>query len=203
MFRTEFQSPDRGIVTCIRTRPAVRLSWAVAQQQVWSGTRTILCPGGRTPTGWGYDVRLETGAFGPQGLPPRMQVAVTTLRPLAGGWDIGLRSSSAAGDVFIRCIGSKTLGPAQFRITTRRVARTVHLDPRESRQVSQRCASGWLPLSPGWSSPGAASNAIQMVVRSIVGRSGQATFWLSSETNDPLDVGVYLLCIRNVASASG
>ena len=202
VFRTEFQSPDRGIVTCIRTRPAVRLSWAVAKQEIWSGTRTMLCPGGRTPTGWGYDVGLDTAAFGPQGLPPRMQVAVTTLRPRLGGWDIGLRSSSAAGDVLIRCLGPKTRGRDQFRITTRRIARTVHLEPRETRQVSQRCGSGWLPLSPGWSSPGAASNEIPAVVRSFVGRSGRTTFQLSNETNYPLELGVYLLCIRNVASAS-
>jgi hypothetical protein len=203
VFRTEFQSPDRGIVTCIRTRPAVRLSWAVARQQVWSGTRTMLCPGGRTPTGWGYDVRLETGAFGSQGLPPRMQVAVTTLRPLVGGWDIGLRSSTAVGDILIRCVGPKTLGPAQFRITTRRIARSVHLEPLATRQVSQRCGSGWLPLSPGWSSPGADSNEIVAVVRSFVGHSGTAMFSLSNETNYPHELGVYLLCIRNVALASG
>jgi hypothetical protein len=125
------------------------------------------------------------------------------MRPHVDGWDIGLRSSSAAGEVLIRCLGPKTRGPAQFRITTRRIARSVHLGPRGTRQVSQRCGSGWLPLSPGWSSPGAASNEILAVVRSFVGRSGRATFWLSNETNEPLELGVYLLCVRNVASASG
>lgn len=203
VFRTESQSPVRGIVTCIRTRPAARLSWGDAQQQIWSGTEVVRCPGGRTPTGWGYDVHLEIGAFAPRTPPPRMQVVVTTMRPHVDGWDIGLRSSSAAGEVLIRCLGPKTRGPAQFRITTRRIARSVHLGPRGTRQVSQRCGSGWLPLSPGWSSPGAASNEILAVVRSFVGRSGRATFWLSNETNEPLELGVYLLCVRNVASASG
>lgn len=151
---------------------------------------TISCPLYYTPTGAGYD--LEPGED-PQRLaqtPPVIDVLVTTMRPVSGGWRFGLlnRGPAVRGKVLVRCIQRRRNGRS---VQTARATTRIRLEPGAQSSFARRCPRSWSPLFAGWM-----SDSAHVKVEGYLARDKRARYRAENLSDEPVSLALDVHCAR-------
>lgn len=198
-FSVEGPATGTFALTCLYSDRPGTLLWKGSEKSREIGpdetlSTTVPCPAGYVPAGATFDHQRAESSFGGLSPPPAVWVVVTTMRARARGWQFVTEAHNGAtwrAKYRLRCVRLAT-GSARDALETRRVKRGVEMPGVTSRELTLRCAPGWLPLFPGWSG----YDAVQVdAVQARLGRLS-ARYFVSNRGDESVSVVLDLLCIR-------